>query len=82
MANKQLDDIRLPKEELSSISPANQKLMSDLERGAMEYFNHKMRLEKQIEAKKQQYISKLNKGLNNSDPKVKMFAANLYNQIN
>ena len=76
------DEIRMSKEDMASVSVADQKLMADMEKRTLEFLNYQMRLERQIDAKKQQLINNINKGLRHPDPKVKMYAANLYNQIN
>lgn len=81
MAKNPLSDIQLSKEELQEVSPANKKLMADLEKRTLEFINFQMRLQKQIDQKKNQLITQINKGTSNTDPKVKMFAASLYNQI-
>lgn len=81
MAKNPLSDIQLSKEELQEVSPANKKLMADLEKRTLEFINFQMRLQKQIDQKKNQLITQINKGTSNPDPKVKMFAASLYNQI-
>lgn len=82
MAKNPLSDIQLSKEELQEVTPANKKLMADLEKRTLDFLNFQMRLQRQIDQKKQQLITQINKGTNNPDPKVKMFAASLYNQIN
>lgn len=82
MAKNPLGDVQLSKEEMQDISPANKKLMADLEKRTLEFLNFQMRLQRQIDTKKQQLTNQINKGINNPDPKVKMFAAGLYNQIN
>lgn len=80
MANP-LDEFKLSKEDLSSITPANQKLIAEMEKSVLEFLKFQMKQQQLIESKKQKVMSVIDKGIKNADPKVKMVAANLYGQV-
>ena len=80
--DKTSNEIRLSKEDLVDISPQDMKLMSELEKRTLDFINFELKMQKQIDQKRRQVINRINSCLNNPNPKVKMYAANLYSQIN
>jgi hypothetical protein len=79
----------LTKDDLKELKSTEVKLLNDLEKGLNEYMQMKANIQKQIdqknrvlEQKKVNLNNKLSRALNNSNSKIKLRAASIYDLVN